>query len=155
MKILMVCLGNICRSPLAEGIMRKRAAEAGLDWEVDSAGTASYHAGEPPFHLSQEVAARNQLDISGQQCRKFVQEDMHRFDRIYVMDGDNYNEVKRISGSLFDETKVQWLLHELYPNQNEPVPDPYYGTAADFDKVFDLINRGCCRIIDNYRLSNG
>ncbi|MBU3744340.1 MAG: low molecular weight phosphotyrosine protein phosphatase [Sediminibacterium sp.] len=154
MKILMVCLGNICRSPLAEGIMRKRAAESGLYWEIDSAGTASYHAGEPPYYLSQEVAARNQLDISGQQCRKFVKEDMHRFDSIYVMDGDNYNEVKRISGALFDERKVQWLLHELYPDRNEPVPDPYYGTAADFDYVFDLINRGCCKIIDNYRLSN-
>ncbi|NDA62494.1 MAG: low molecular weight phosphotyrosine protein phosphatase [Chitinophagia bacterium] len=155
MKILMVCLGNICRSPLAEGIMRKRAAEAGLDWEIDSAGTASYHAGEPPYYLSQEVAARNQLDISEQKCRKFLKEDMQRFDRIYVMDGDNYKEVKNISGALFDEKKVHWLLHELYPDRKEPVPDPYFGTAADFDKVFDLINRGCCSIIDNYKLSNG
>jgi protein-tyrosine phosphatase len=150
MKILMVCLGNICRSPLAEGIMRQRSIEAGLNWQIDSAGTAFYHAGEPPHNQSQHVAQQNGIDISSQRCRQFIPDDMLEFDRIYVMDGDNYLNVKRISGPLWDGNKVKWMLHELYPDQNTPVPDPYFGTQGDFEKVFDLLNKACLRIIDKY-----
>jgi protein-tyrosine phosphatase len=151
MKILMVCLGNICRSPLAEGILRKRASEAELPWEIDSAGTASYHAGEPPHLQSQQIAQENSIDISTQQCRQFVAEDMLHFNRIYVMDGDNYREVKRISGSLWDESKVHWMLDDLYPGQHKPVPDPYFGSYRDFEKVYTLLNNACLQIIDNYQ----
>ena len=100
MKILMVCLGNICRSPLAEGILQHKINKLKLNWVVDSAGTAGYHIGEAPHTLSQKVAKQNGINISQQQCRQFVREDIIRFDKIYVMDIENYNEVKRICGKI-------------------------------------------------------
>jgi protein-tyrosine phosphatase len=90
MNILMVCLGNICRSPLAEGILQHKATLLGLNWHVDSAGTAGYHVGEAPHRLSQKVALLNGINISVQRCRQFASKDMTRFDHIYVMDADNY-----------------------------------------------------------------
>jgi protein-tyrosine phosphatase len=150
MKILMVCLGNICRSPLAEGILQQKAMDAGLDWTVDSAGTAGYHIGEQPHVLSQKVALLNGVDISRQQCRQFVKEDIARFDRIFVMDNDNYSEVKRISGDDWDGGKVSLLLDMLYPGEKKEVPDPWYGTEKDYHFVFDLVSRACDRIIDTY-----
>lgn len=150
MKVLMVCLGNICRSPLAQGILEARAAAAGLNWEVDSAGTLRYHVNEPPFLLSQQVALKNGIDISGQRCRMFLPEDMQKFDRIYVMDGENYAAVKKISGKHFQETKVMRLLDVLYPGEDRDVPDPYNGTRKDFEEVFQLIDGACRKIIDNY-----
>lgn len=149
MKILMVCLGNICRSPLAEGILQHKAQEAGLDWVVDSAGTGGYHIGEQPHKLSQKVALHNGIDICSQQCRQFTKEDMKVFDRIFVMDLDNLNEVKRISKETFDEKKVNLILNELYPQENREVPDPWYGTEKDYHLVFDLLNRACDAIIKN------
>jgi len=101
MKILMVCLGNICRSPLAEGILQHKVIKAGLLWQVESAGTANYHVGEPPHKLSQKVAKMNGIDISRQQCRQFKKEDMLEFDKIYAMDSENYINIKHISGDLW------------------------------------------------------
>lgn len=150
MKILMVCLGNICRSPLAEGIMQHKINKAHLDWEVDSAGTAGYHVGEAPHKLSQKVAKHNGIDICSQQCRQFVKEDMQRFDKIYVMDSSNYTDVKKISGALWNESKVDLLLNELYPNQNKNVPDPWYGEEDGYHKVFDMIDKACDKIIEQY-----
>lgn len=95
MKILMVCFGNICRSPLAEGILQHKANALKLNWQVDSAGTAGYHVGEAPHRLSQKVAKQNGIDIGKQQCRQFVKEDMLHYDFIYVMDSSNYNDVKK------------------------------------------------------------
>jgi protein-tyrosine phosphatase len=117
MRILMVCLGNICRSPLAEGILQHHAWEAGLNWSVESAGTGTWHIGEPPHHLSIKVARQNSIDISKQRARQFVKEDFLNFDFIYVMDSSNYNDVKRISEKLFDETKIDLLLNTtgIYP----------------------------------------
>jgi protein-tyrosine phosphatase len=155
MKVLMVCLGNICRSPLAQGILEARATEAGLNWEVDSAGTLRYHVNEPPFVLSQQVAKENGIDISKQRCRVFLPEDMHNFDRIYVMDGDNYAAVKKISGTHFQEKKVMRLLDVLYPGEERNVPDPYNGTKKDFEAVFQLIDSACRKIVDNYGRSAG
>ena len=146
----MVCLGNICRSPLAEGILQYKASKAGLDWLVESAGTSGYHIGEQPHVLSQKVALLNGFDISGQQCRQFVKQDMLRFNRIYVMDTDNYAEVKRISGNLWDEEKVKLMLDILYPGEKQSVPDPWYGTEKDYHFVFDLLNRACEKIIETY-----
>ena len=151
MKILMVCLGNICRSPLAEGILQYKAAEAGLDWIIDSAGTAGYHIGEQPHVLSQKVALFNGVDISRQQCRQCVKQDLERFDLIFVMDRDNYAEVKRISGDAWDSGKVSLLLDMLYPGENKEVPDPWYGTEKDYHFVFDLVSRACEKIIEIYR----
>lgn len=150
MKILMVCLGNICRSPLAEGILQQKAKEAGYNWMVDSAGTAGYHIGEQPHVLSQKVALLNGIDISTQHCRQFVKEDLQRFDRIYVMDRDNYEEVKRISGNLWNSDKVSLLLDVLYPTQNKEVPDPWYGTEKDYHFVYAMISEACDKIIETY-----
>ena len=147
----MVCLGNICRSPLAEGILQHKAAEAGLDWIIDSAGTAGYHIGEQPHVLSQKVALSNGVDISRQHCRQFVKQDLERFDRIFVMDMNNYAEVKRISEDAWDSGKVSLLLDMLYPGENKEVPDPWYGTEKDYHFVFDLVSRACEKIIEIYR----
>ncbi|TDH25527.1 low molecular weight phosphotyrosine protein phosphatase [Segetibacter sp. 3557_3] len=150
MKILMVCLGNICRSPLAQGIMWNKIAEANLDWEVDSAGTNHYQTGEPPHHLSQKVALQNGIDICDQCCRQFVREDMLRFDKIYVMDRENYQQVKKISGNLWDESKVSLLLNEVEPGKNKSVPDPWYGQERDYHDVYKMIDEACSRIVERY-----
>lgn len=144
----MVCLGNICRSPLAEGILANKAKKAGFSWVIDSAGTGGYHIGEPPHTLSQKVALLNGIDISQQQCRQFRKEDMGVFNRIFVMDTDNYNEVKRISKDLWDEKKVSFLLDELYPGGKKDVPDPWYGGEEGFHEVFEMIDKCCDRIIE-------
>jgi len=147
MKILMVCLGNICRSPLAEGILQHKANALKLNWQVDSAGTAGYHIGEAPHRLSQKVAKQNGIDISQQQCRKFVKEDILHYDLIYVMDTSNYNDVKNISKELWNEQKVDLLLNELYPGENKGVPDPWYGEEDGYHKVFDMIDKACEKIV--------
>lgn len=151
MKMLMVCLGNICRSPLAEGIMQEKAAKAGLNWTIESAGTGGYHIGEAPHVLSQKVAKENGIDISGQRCRQFIKEDMVRYDQIFVMDNDNYNEVKRISKEAWDGNKVFRLLDMLYPGEHREVPDPWYGTEKDYHHVFALVSKACDKIIEHYR----
>ncbi|MES2330793.1 MAG: low molecular weight protein-tyrosine-phosphatase [Bacteroidota bacterium] len=151
MKILMVCLGNICRSPLAEGILQHKANEAGLDWVIDSAGTGDYHIGEQPHKLSQKVALYNGVDICNQRCRQFTKEDIKMFDRIFVMDHDNLNEVKRITKDAWNEKKVSLILNELYPGENREVPDPWYGTEKDYHIVFEMLEKACTKIIDNYK----
>src|SRR3954462_15871871 len=115
MKILMVCLGNICRSPLAEGILQDKAFKAGLNWSVESAGTNGYHNGEPPHHLSIKVAAQNGINIQRQRSRRFVAEDFERFDKIYAMAEDVIDEMKRIAKNKFDAKKAGLLLNELFP----------------------------------------
>ena len=150
MKILMVCLGNVCRSPLAEGILRDKVKKANLNWTVDSAGTNGYDPGCAPHEFSQKVALENGINIKEQQCRHFVKEDMKRFDKIYVMDQQNYYEVKRISGSHWDEKKVDFLLNEIDPGENRIVPDPWMGGEDGFYKAYELINRACTAIVDKY-----
>jgi protein-tyrosine phosphatase len=128
MQILMVCLGNICRSPLAQGILEDKAAKAGLNWKIDSCGTSSYHEGEPPHMLSRKVAKLNGIDIGKQKCRQFIKEDMLHFDRIYAMDKEIYTEMKRISGELWDASKTDLLMNEVHAGKNIDIPDPWYGT---------------------------
>ncbi len=151
MKILMVCLGNICRSPLAEGILQDKIYKQKLNWIVDSAGTAGYHIGEAPHHLSQKVALQNGINISHQKCRKFLRKDIIEFDKIYVMDEENYAEVKSICGNDWNENKVDLLLNESYPNENRSVPDPWYGNEDGYHKVFKMINEACEAIIKKYK----
>jgi len=150
MKVLMVCLGNICRSPLAEGILQHKALLAGLNWKVDSAGTGNYHIGEAPHILSQKVARLNGIDISQQRCRQFRASDMEDFDLVYVMDHDNLKEVARISGSLWNPFKTKLILNEVAP-EDEAVPDPWYGTEKDYHHVFGLLSSACDKIIEKYR----
>ncbi len=150
MKILMVCLGNICRSPLAEGILRNKVKIAGLDWIIDSAGTSGHNPGCPPHRLSQKVALENGIDLSTIRCRNFTKSDINMCDKIYVMDEDNYAEVKRISGTAWDEQKVDFLLNEIFPGQNNNVMDPWYGGEEGFYEVYELIDKACDAIIMKY-----
>ncbi len=149
MKILMVCLGNICRSPLAEGILQDKLKKAGLDWEVDSAGTNGYHVGEPPHPLSQKVALKRGIDIGQQQCRDFVKEDFENFDMIYAMAADIIEEMKWISKEKYDSKKVALLLNVCNPGKNKDVPDPWYGAEDGYHKVYDLIEKACDAIVQN------
>jgi len=146
MKILMVCLGNICRSPLAEGILQQRANAAGLLWQVDSAGTNGYHTGEPPHHLSQKVAKLNGIDISRQRSRRFVKEDFEHYDKIYAMAPDVLQDIRRIAGNRFDATKAALLMDVLHPGEEQEVPDPWYGPEPGYHEVFALIDKACIQI---------
>jgi protein-tyrosine phosphatase len=154
MKVLMVCLGNICRSPLGEGILSDKAKQAGLHWEVDSAGTGSYHIGDAPHRLSQKVARMRGVDISNQTCRQFKKEDMLRFDKIYAMDKEVYHDIKRMSGELWNASKTDLVMNEVYPGENMDVPDPWYGAEKDYVEVFDMINKACDAIIEKYIVYN-
>jgi protein-tyrosine phosphatase len=147
MKILMVCLGNICRSPLAEGILQDKVKKANLDWEIDSAGTNGYHAGEAPHKLSQKVAKLHGIDISKQKGQRFVAEDFARFDKIYAMAEDVVEEMKRIAGNKFIAGKVDLLMNELYPGKNIDVPDPWSGPESGYHAAYTLINEACDAII--------
>jgi protein-tyrosine phosphatase len=149
MKILMVCLGNICRSPLAEGILQQRAWEAGLNWSVESAGTNGYHEGEPPHRLSQKVAKLNGIDISLQRSRKFLDTDFESFDMIYAMAGDVIDEMRWIAGKKFQDQKVDLLLNVLYPGQNRDIPDPWYGTEPGYHDVFNLLDKASTALVNN------
>jgi protein-tyrosine phosphatase len=121
-----------------------------LPWKVDSAGTGNYHIGQPPHRLSQKVAKMNGIDIGCQQCRQFTKEDMLLFDKIYVMDSENYIDVKRISRECWDESKVDLLLNELHPGRNMGVPDPWFGTEEGYHAVFKMISEACDKIIEKY-----
>ena len=147
MKILMVCLGNICRSPLAEGILQHKTEAAGLDWKVESAGTNGFHVGEAPHHLSQKVAKQHGINICDQRARMFDANDFENFDKIYVMAEDVMQDVKKIAGKYFDNNKVDYFLNELNAGKNEDVPDPWYGEEDGYIKVFDLIDKTCDAII--------
>jgi protein-tyrosine phosphatase len=140
MKLLMVCLGNICRSPLAEGIMQHLVDEQGLDWQIDSAGTGGWHVGEGPDRRSVRTARHHSIDISKQKCRQFNSRDFKDFDHIYVMDKFNLSDVLAMAPDEKAADKVKLLLG------NREVPDPYYDEDM-FEPVFELIEIGCKGII--------
>jgi protein-tyrosine phosphatase len=151
MKILMVCLGNICRSPMAEGILENKAKNLGLSWMVDSAGTNNaYHIGEAPHHFSQKIASLHNLDISTQCARAFVPEDFDRFDKIYAMSGDVLADIKRIARRKFDASKTDLILNELHPGENRDVPDPWFGDEPGYHVAYDMIDRACDMIIQKF-----
>lgn len=139
-KVLMVCLGNICRSPLAEGILQSKVDSEAVF--VDSAGTAGYHVGNPPDSRSIDVARKYGLDISFQKCRKFTRQDFQEFDHIYVMDRSNLSNVSSLASSESELQKVKLLLSEVELGLTE-VPDPYYGGIDGFEKVYQMINEAC------------
>lgn len=140
----MVCLGNICRSPLAEGILKSKVDPDRI--EVDSAGTAGYHVGNPPDPRSVEIGMKYRIDISGQRCRKFRPADFHEFDHIFVMDRDNYRDVCALAPDASCTDKVRLLL-EVTPSAPDEVPDPYYGGSEGFETVFRLIDEACDRLV--------
>lgn len=140
MKILMVCLGNICRSPMADGLLRKKVADAGLDVTVDSAGTANYHVGAAPDARMRATAASFGYPIDDLRARQFVVDDFDRFDRIYAMDASNYSNILLLARNDADASKVRFLLNEIYPGKNLEVPDPYYGGEQGFIEVFKMLD---------------
>ena len=150
----MVCLGNICRSPLAEGILQDKAFKAGLKWSVESAGTNSYHTGEAPHPLSQKVAKLNGIDICNQRARRFVADDFERFDKIYALAEDVLDEIKRIAKNKFNSAKIDLLMNELYPGKNMDVPDPWSGPEPGYHEAYKLIDAACEKIIEKYSMIN-
>ncbi len=144
MKILMVCLGNICRSPLAEGILKSKVDSTQI--LVDSAGTGAWHAGSLPDKRSIAVAKKNGIDLTDQRARVFLPEDFTRFDKIYVMDHSNYVNVCKLAPNEQAIDKVQLILNESHPDKNLEVPDPYYGGDSGFDDVFDMLDEACEKI---------
>lgn len=150
-KILFVCLGNICRSPLGEGIILHLIKENKLEsyFEVDSAGTADYHVGEAPDKRTIANAKKNGVDISALRARQFTIADFDAFDKIYVMDASNYANVSSMAKNNVQKNKVDYLLNVLYPSQNKYVPDPYYGTEKDFENVFQLVHKACEKIVES------
>nr|WP_297308832.1 low molecular weight protein-tyrosine-phosphatase [uncultured Flavobacterium sp.] len=145
MKVLMVCLGNICRSPLAEGILKSKVSENII---VDSAGTAAWHSGNLPDKRSIAVAKTHGIDLTDQRARQFLVEDFDRFDFIYVMDKSNYVNVCRLAPNDAALNKVELILNESNPGQDLEVPDPYYGGDDGFENVFQMLDEACNRIKD-------
>jgi len=140
-RVLMVCLGNICRSPLAEGILKSKVNPDTVF--VDSAGTGDYHIGGLPDKRSMAVANDYNLDISDQRCRQFTLGDYDTFDFIYVMDNSNKRDVLTLARNEKDSAKVYMILNEIFPNENVDVPDPYYGGAYGFENVYKLLDKAC------------
>ena len=154
MNILMVCLGNICRSPLADGLLRHKVERDGITALVDSAGTANYHTGGPPDERMTERAMGNGINISSLRARQFEVSDYDTFDLIYVMDKSNYHNVTRLARDENDIKKVKLILDELgHSNNIQEVPDPYYGGQTGFDHVFELLDKATDVIIE--KLKNG
>mgnify|MGYP001181823858 CR=1 FL=1 len=137
----MVCLGNICRSPLAEGILQSKTSTESVF--VDSAGTAAYHIGNKPDQRSINVAAKYGLDISHQRARKFSVKDFDKFDLIYAMDQSNYNNLLLLAKNDLDISKIKLILNEAHPNQNRSVPDPYDGESSGFENVYSMLDEAC------------
>lgn len=145
--ILMVCLGNICRSPLAEGILKSKLPKD--LFTVDSAGTASYHIGSSPDIRSIAVAKKHGLDISNLSGRQFESTDFNTFDFIYVMDDSNYINVCNLSSNDEEKAKVKFILNEVYPDENYNVPDPYYGGDSGFENVYKMLDEACAILADS------
>ena len=139
-RILMVCLGNICRSPLAHGILQNKLPQE--QYFIDSAGTSGYHNGEKPDPRSIEVALKYGIDISNQKSRKFNVTDFDYFDKIYVMDKSNLSNVLALARNSEDKAKVE-LISDSINSENQEVPDPYYGGNEGFNNVFKLLNNAC------------
>jgi protein-tyrosine phosphatase len=145
-KILMVCLGNICRSPMAEGIMREKLKESQIKGMVDSCGTASYHVGDDPDRRAQSCLMNHNIDIHSLRGRQFDISDFDKFDYIFTMDENNYRDIKSLCRSERDEAKVSMIMNEVYPNQNKAVPDPYYGGIEGFEYTYELLDLACEKI---------
>lgn len=149
----MVCLGNICRSPMADGLLRRKVKEQNLNVLVDSAGTANYHIGSPPDHRMIKTAKSRGTDIQNLSARQFSKKDFQDFDLIYVMDESNLSNVIKLSSNSFEQQKVKLILEELYPSGSIRVPDPYYGSMQDFMDVYDLLDKATDVIIE--KIKNG
>ncbi len=140
-KVLMVCLGNICRSPLAEGILKSKIDPDKI--YVDSAGTGDYHINQSPDERSIAVGKQYELDITDQRGRQFQVKDFDEFDHIYVMDNSNYQDVISLAQNERDKRKVKLILNEIFPGENVDVPDPYFGGDNGFENVYHMLSEAC------------
>jgi len=140
-RVLMVCLGNICRSPLAEGILKSKVNSTAFF--IDSAGTGDYHIGGLPDKRSISVAKKNSIDITDQRCRQFQVSDYDSFDWIYVMDNSNKRNVLSLARNNKDKAKVKLILNEIFPNENVDVPDPYHDSEKGFENVYSMLDKAC------------
>ena len=137
MKVLMVCLGNICRSPLAHGILVNSAPK---DWLIDSAGTSGWHEGERPDTRSILTAKNHNIPIEEQRSRKFVLDDFEKYDIIFAMDSSNFSNLTAIAPNIASSDKIRLLMNESYPGENRQVPDPYTGGQQGFEQVYQMLN---------------
>jgi protein-tyrosine phosphatase len=149
MKILMVCLGNICRSPLAEGILKAKIKEKRLNWKVDSAGTGSWHIGDLPDPRSVAMARKNGINITDQRARQFRAADLDEFDLILAMDKQNYRDVLRFAKTDAQRAKVKMMMDFVQPGSQMSVPDPYWDDEG-FDKVYQMLEEACEALVDHY-----
>lgn len=133
---------------MAEGILRKITKERGLEWTIESYGVEQYHVGENADERAQDICRKNEVDISQHIARRFSRDDFKRFDIIYPMATDVYNDLRRISRASSDLPKLKLFMDELYPNKHLSVPDPWYGGEEGFTEVFDLIEEGCYKIAE-------
>lgn len=148
-KILMVCLGNICRSPLAEGILQFKVDKSKV--QVDSAGLEKFHVGELPDKRSIQVADENLLDISDQRARHFKTSDFNEYSIIYAMDVFVYNKLRKMAPTDMEKSKVKLILNEVFPDENLDVPDPYYDSIYAFRNVFKMLDEACVTISENLK----
>lgn len=151
-KVLFVCMGNICRSPTAQGIFAALLEREGLQnvIEVDSAGTHSYHIGNPPDRRAQASAQRRGIDLSGLRARRVEQRDFEQFDYVLAMDQENYRHLEALCRD--DHRRKLRLFMEFAPHLNEPeVPDPYYGGASGFERVLDMVEEAAQGLLDHIR----
>lgn len=147
MNVLMVCLGNICRSPLAHGILESKAPE---DWYIDSAGTSGWHEGERPDTRSIITAKGRGLNIDQQRSRPFLAEDFERFDVIFAMDSSNYTNITRLAPDEVSKAKVRLIMNEAYPGENRQVPDPYTGGQRGFEDVYDMLDLAIEKFLEQH-----
>ena len=144
MKILMVCLGNICRSPLAEGILKEKTKDSNTI--VDSAGTAGYHIGSPPDKRSIDIAIKYNINLRDQRARQFSIADFNTFDIIYAMDKNNYEYLVNLTRNQDERKKIRMILDEVNPGLHKSVPDPYYGGQNGFQEVYNMLDEACTKI---------
>ncbi len=142
-RVLFVCLGNICRSAIAEGILKHKIVSQNINIEVDSAGTSNYHVGEAPDKRMQQKAIDHELDISGLRARQFTVHDFDSFDHIFAMDTSNYSDILLLARDENDQKKVKLFLDFSFPGQIRNIPDPYYGGEQGFEDVYQLLNTSC------------
>jgi protein-tyrosine phosphatase len=146
-KVLFVCTGNICRSPLAEGILREKLNKRNIAAEVDSCGFESFHVGDSPDSRALEVAAKRGIDLSSHRARLFSSRDFDRFDYIYAMDSSHYNNIMRVARNDSDREKVDYMLNVLYPGENRGVQDPWYHNLKAFENVYLQLDEACDALV--------
>lgn len=143
MKVLFVCTGNICRSPLAEGILKDKLRKKHIPAEVDSAGFENFHIGDPPDERAIKIAWKHDIDITDHKARLFTSADFDRFDKIYVMDAWHFDNTMRLSRNDDDKEKVDYVMNILYPMENIPVHDPWYNGLSAFEEVYTQLEKAC------------